>query len=137
MSLQQAITEIEGVLDGLSLTKHPDLNDKTLEDSGGEVDGHYLVMPGGNPIPWSDWSFDTQNWIQSVKIEVATIQKRSEGTNAARISSSERAIDVIDALVRSSRSYFQLFEEVSEVKESDNYTIWVLTAQMRYEGATI
>jgi len=139
MSLQQAITEIEGILDAapLSLTKHPDLRDAALSNSGGHIHQHYTVKSTGNPLPWIDADGESDLWQEGIVIEVGILQGASTGVQSATITASNIAVEILKQMIYQNLTYCQLWEQESELEESDNYYIWTFRARIRYTGATV
>lgn len=139
MSLLQAITEIEGILEAapISLTKHPDLRDKTLADAGGLINKQYAIRADGRPLPWIDADIDSDLWQDGIVIEVGYLQGASTGVPSATIEASNTAIEIHKKLLYQNLQYCQVWEQTVELEENDNFYIWTFKANIRYTGATV
>lgn len=134
MSLSAAITEIEGRLTAVPLTKHPDVRDGSLAKSS-VSDGHYIVavMGGGKPWPEAAPAPDgPRHWIATVRVEISTLIKTDAQT--AQIQASSRGRQAVTTLLYTALTNGQLWPVSDpETTEQDRTIVWSARYNLRYQ----
>lgn len=135
MSLAQAISEIETLLDSISgLSKHPDTRDESLVQAS-VSDGNYLVSVSGGGKPWPEAAPANDGpsfWIAEVRVEVSTLIQVD--AQADKIRSVERGRQVVEKLRWTGFPSGQLWPlGEPQPTVNDRQITWSATYNLRYQ----
>lgn len=134
MSLSAAITEIEGRLAALSLTKHPDAREGSM--SGASVtDGHYIVSVAGGGKPWPEAAPQPdgpRHWVASVRVEISTLIKAN--AQESQVLAASRGRQAVTTLLYTPMTNGQLWPQGEpETTAQDRLITWVGRYNLRYQ----